>query len=163
YLQPFTDVNKRTSRLTANVPLLKSGLCPLSFVGVEPLAYTSALLGVYELNDVSLARDLFIYACERSVQAYLAVDQTLAQPDPVRMARRTLIFNGVAAIVRDNPANQKAYAEEYVQKTGGIRRGRDGIRSGGQAHPGGCAAAARGEHIPVWHKARRVREMEGCQ
>ncbi|EQD55947.1 filamentation induced by cAMP protein Fic [mine drainage metagenome] len=120
YLQPFTDVNKRTSRLTANVPLLKSGLCPLSFVGVEPLAYTSALLGVYELNDVSLARDLFIYACERSVQAYLAVDQTLAQPDPVRMARRTLIFNGVAAIVRDNPANQKAYAEEYVQKTGGI-------------------------------------------
>ncbi len=122
YLQPFTDVNKRTSRLAANVPLLKSGLCPLSFVGVEALAYTSALLGVYELNDVSLARDLFIYACERSVQAYLAVGQTLAQPDPVRMARRALIFSGVAAIVRDNPANPKAYTEAYVQKHGSIRR-----------------------------------------
>lgn len=28
YLQPFTDVNKRTARLGANIPLIKNRLCP---------------------------------------------------------------------------------------------------------------------------------------
>ncbi|MGV7959954.1 Fic family protein [Photorhabdus tasmaniensis] len=31
YLQPFADINKRTSRLAANLPLLRSNLCPLTF------------------------------------------------------------------------------------------------------------------------------------
>ncbi len=34
YLQPFEDVNKRVSRLAANIPLIKRNLCPLSFVDV---------------------------------------------------------------------------------------------------------------------------------
>ena len=34
YLQPFIDVNKRTSRLAANIPLIRANLCPLSFVDV---------------------------------------------------------------------------------------------------------------------------------
>lgn len=32
YLQPFEDVNKRVSRLAVNIPLIRSNLCPLSFV-----------------------------------------------------------------------------------------------------------------------------------
>ena len=37
YLQPFVDVNKRVSRLGANIPLIRHKLCPLSFVDVpEP-------------------------------------------------------------------------------------------------------------------------------
>jgi Fic family protein len=32
YLQPFVDVNKRVSRLAANIPLIQHNLCPLSFV-----------------------------------------------------------------------------------------------------------------------------------
>ncbi|MHB8423809.1 MAG: Fic family protein [Gammaproteobacteria bacterium] len=119
YLQPFTDVNKRTSRLAANVPLVMNNLCPLSFMGVETSVYASAMLGVYELNDVSLARDLFIYACERSVQQYLAVDQSLAPPDPIRMAHRQLIFSGVASIVRNVPADKEVYAKEFVMRNGG--------------------------------------------
>jgi Fic family protein len=34
YLQPFDDVNKRVSRLAANIPLLKQNFCPLTFLGV---------------------------------------------------------------------------------------------------------------------------------
>ena len=34
YLQPFDDVNKRVSRLAANMPLIKGNLCPLSFIDV---------------------------------------------------------------------------------------------------------------------------------
>ena len=32
YLQPFEDVNKRVSRLGANIPLIKHNLSPLSFI-----------------------------------------------------------------------------------------------------------------------------------
>ena len=35
YLQPFEDVNKRVSRLGANIPFIKHNLCPLSFVEVR--------------------------------------------------------------------------------------------------------------------------------
>ena len=31
YLQPFDDVNKRVSRLAANIPLIKANLSPLTF------------------------------------------------------------------------------------------------------------------------------------
>jgi hypothetical protein len=34
YLQPFVDVNKRVSRLAANIPMIQRNLCPLSFVDV---------------------------------------------------------------------------------------------------------------------------------
>jgi fido (protein-threonine AMPylation protein) len=34
YLQPFDDVNKRVSRLAANIPLIQRNLSPLSFVDV---------------------------------------------------------------------------------------------------------------------------------
>lgn len=34
YLQPFEDVNKRVSRLAANIPFIRHNLCPLSFIDV---------------------------------------------------------------------------------------------------------------------------------
>ena len=39
YLQPFADINKRTSRLAANAPLFRANLWPLMLVDV--LAYSS--------------------------------------------------------------------------------------------------------------------------
>ena len=50
YLQPFEDVNKRVSRLAANIPLIHHNLCPLSFMDVPEDLYINGLLGVYELN-----------------------------------------------------------------------------------------------------------------
>ena len=66
YLQPFIDVNKRTSRLAANIPLITQNLCPLSFVEVPERTYVEGTLGVYELNRTELLRDLFVWAYERS-------------------------------------------------------------------------------------------------
>jgi Fic family protein len=40
YLQPFADVNKRTSRLAANLPLIRANLCPLTFLDVPEQAYS---------------------------------------------------------------------------------------------------------------------------
>ena len=59
YLQPFDDVNKRVSRVAANIPLIRANLAPLSFEEVPRELYTEAILGVYELKRTELLRDLF--------------------------------------------------------------------------------------------------------
>lgn len=99
YLQPFADINKRTSRLAANLPLFRANLCPLTFLDVPEHAYSSAILGVYEMTRVELLRDLYVWAYERSTQEYLAIKQELAQPDPARLAWRDLIKQTVRAVV----------------------------------------------------------------
>lgn len=91
YLQPFADINKRTSRLAANLPLFRANLCPLTFLDVPEQAYSRAMLGVYEMTRVELLRDLYVWAYERSTQEYLAIKQDVAEPDPRRLAWRDLI------------------------------------------------------------------------
>ena len=100
YLQPFEDVNKRVSRLGANVPLIRNNLCPLSFVDVPDAAYVDGTLGVYEFNQIDLLRDVFTWAYERSCQRYLAITQTMAEPDPFRIRYREELTQAVQAIVR---------------------------------------------------------------
>lgn len=99
YLQPFADINKRTSRLAANLPLFLANLCPLTFLDVPEHAYSRAILGVYEMTRVELLRDLFVWAYERSTQEYLAIKQELAEPDPVRLAWREFIKQTIREVV----------------------------------------------------------------
>ncbi len=89
YLQPFDDVNKRVSRLAANIPLIRSNLSPLSFTDVSQSAYTDAILGVYELNDVSLLRDVFFWPMNARLQDMRAARQSLGEPDPFRLKYRS--------------------------------------------------------------------------
>jgi hypothetical protein len=99
YLQPFADVNKRTSRLAANLPLFRANLCPLTFVDVPEQAYSRATLGVYEMTRVELLRDLYVWAYERSAQEYLAIRQNMAEPDPLRLAWREFIKYAIHTVV----------------------------------------------------------------
>ena len=100
YLQPFEDVNKRVSRLAANIPLVRANVCPLSFVDVPQIDYTQGILGVYELKRVELLRDVFVWAYERSCTRYSAARQSLGEPDPFRMRYRQLLHDVVAEVVR---------------------------------------------------------------
>jgi hypothetical protein len=100
YLQPFEDVNKRVSRLAANIPLMRQNLSPLSFIDVPERAYVEGLLGVYELNRVELLRDVFVWAYERSAQRYVAVRQSLGEPDRFRLKFRNELIEVVGEIVR---------------------------------------------------------------
>jgi len=100
YLQPFDDVNKRVSRLAANIPLIRSNLAPFSFTDVPQRAYTEATLGVYELNDTALLRDVFLWAYERSAAQYAAVRQSLGEPDPFRLKYRAELRDAIAQIIR---------------------------------------------------------------
>jgi len=104
YLQPFEDVNKRVSRLAANIPLLRHNLSPLSFIDVPAPAYVDGTLGVYELTRVDLLRDVFVWAYERSCQQYVAVKQQLVPPDTFRLRYRGEISAAVRSIVQQGLA-----------------------------------------------------------
>ena len=110
YLQPFEDVNKRVSRLAANIPLIKRNLCPLSFVDVSQQTYISAMLGIYELNRIELLRDVFVWAYKRSCARYSAVRQSLGEPDPFRIRYRARIAETVAHVVRAQMNKPQAVA-----------------------------------------------------
>ncbi len=114
YLQPFVDVNKRTSRLAANISLIKGNLCPLSFVGVPERAYVEGTIGVYEHGKVALLRDVFVWAYERSCQQYKVVRESMGDPDPIRLAYRAELAEVVRDVViaRDIPDEEiiRAYA-----------------------------------------------------
>ncbi|MDX2316213.1 MAG: Fic family protein [Gammaproteobacteria bacterium] len=110
YLQCFEDVNKRVSRLAANIPLIRGNLCPLSFVDVPERAYIDGVLGIYELNRVELLRDVFVWAYERSSARYSAVRQSLGEPDPFRMRYRPLVAELVATVVREGMDKRAATA-----------------------------------------------------
>ena len=100
YLRPFEDVNKRVSRLAANIPFIRENLSPLSFIDVPERAYVEGLLGVYELNRVELLRDVFVWAYERSAKRYVAVRQSLGEPDKFRLKFRNELTEVVGNIVR---------------------------------------------------------------
>ena len=111
YLQPFADVNKRTSRLAANIPLIRVGLCPLTFLGVPQKVYVQAMLGVYETTRIELLRDLYVWAYERSTREYVAVAQDLPEPSPLRLAYRDVINQAV----RDAVAQPSLHPQDATQ------------------------------------------------
>ena len=100
YLQPFDDVNKRVSRLSVNIPLIKANLSPLSFQDVPNDVYTQAVLGVYELRQIELLKDVFIWAYGRSTARYTAVRQSLGEPDPMRLRYRDQLREIIGSVVR---------------------------------------------------------------
>ena len=114
YLQPFEDVNKRVSRLAANISLIRQNLCPLSFVDVPERAYVDGILGVYELNRTELLCDVFVWAYERSCARYSAVRRSLGEPDPFRLRYRTLVADTIAEIVRGGM--DKKIAAAFIQR-----------------------------------------------
>lgn len=99
YLQPFEDVNKRVSRLAANLPLIRENLCPLSFVDVPQDVYIDGLLAIYEFNRIELLQEVFIWAYERSASLYSATRKSLVEPDPFRLRYRDLILETVVKVV----------------------------------------------------------------
>ncbi len=116
YLQPFEDVNKRVSRLAANISLIKLNLCPLSFVDVPQKDYINGIIGIYELNQVDYLRDVFIWAYQRSCARYSAIQQSLGQPDPIRVKYRSTIKKAVSDIITNDikKKNASKWISDYV-------------------------------------------------
>ena len=114
YMQPFEDINKRTSRLCANIPFIRENLCPLSFIDVTERDYVDGLLGVYEKLDVSILRDVVEWAYERSSARYKAVRDSLAEPDPFRLKYRPQLSEAVRAVVASHVTAKAALSAVHV-------------------------------------------------
>ncbi|HCO19968.1 MAG TPA: cell filamentation protein Fic [Flavobacteriaceae bacterium] len=110
YLQPFDDVNKRLSRLAANIPFNRKNLSPLSFIDVPEDYYIKGMLAVYELNRTDLLKDVFIWAYERSAMRYAAIRQSLGEPDTFRLKYRDEMKNTIVKIIL-----QKAQKDGAIQ------------------------------------------------
>lgn len=94
YLQAFADVNKRTARLSANIPLIKNNLVPLSFNDVERNDYTSAMIAVYELQDIHPILDLYVFSYMRTCSLYDSTVKTINYDEirvRYRQQRRSII------------------------------------------------------------------------
>jgi hypothetical protein len=70
YLQAFADVNKRTGRLCANIPLIQNNYVPLSCNDIERSDYASAMIAIYELQDVRPLLDLYFFSYLKSCVLY---------------------------------------------------------------------------------------------
>lgn len=104
YLQAFHDVNKRTSRLVCNVPLLKAGHAPLSFMEMDKTAYVKGLLAFYELNRSDFITDAYVDGYVKSAARYDAYTGRSKAVIDIEFKRRNDIFNTV---------------KDYVKKVGG--------------------------------------------
>jgi len=113
YLQPFDDVNKRVSRLAANIPLIKRNLSPLSFVDVPEDLYFQGTIAIYEQNDISLLRDVFIWSYERSAAKYKVIRQSLGEPDVFKLKYRIAIRALITAIILKADTNKNML--EYIR------------------------------------------------
>ena len=87
YLQPFADVNRRTSRIASIIPLLKADLAPMSFLAIDDRDYIRGLLGVYELNDVSLLREAFVNGYIASAKRYRHL-----RPEAINIERVSVVY-----------------------------------------------------------------------
>lgn len=117
YLQPFEDGNKRTSRVSANIPLLLYNCAPLSFLDINPHDYAQAMLGVYELHDLSMAQELFAFTYRRSIAKYSVILESMGAPDPLRARYRQQISDAVRQIVAGQQTLSSALAELNLPET----------------------------------------------
>jgi len=118
YLQAFVDVNKRTARLTCNIPFIKKNLCPLSFVDVTPEDYFKALLYFYETNNFQPAIELYEWAYLRSCEQYDVVKESLGEIDSYRIQYRVARKEAMGLVIRENQKmdSVKDFLFEYCSK-----------------------------------------------
>ncbi len=110
YLQAFADINKRTSRIASNIPLLKADLAPMSFLTMDDRDYIDGLIGVYELNNVSLLREAYIEAYLSSAENYRVLRAEVESPEKAALAYRDFVRKAVRRCVLE----WKAFRAEDV-------------------------------------------------
>jgi Fic family protein len=101
YLQPFSDCNKRLSRLVCNIPLLAKGCIPVSWAEVNQRDYTDSLMCVYEHNSTYGIAEVFTDACSRSIERMVLHDgmrtpsrMEISHAQQIAVAVRSRILEG---------------------------------------------------------------------
>lgn len=118
YLQAFADVNKRTARLSANIPFITHNLVPLSFNDIEREDYISALIAIYELQEINPLLDLYAFSyqrtatlCDETAKA-VGLDEIRARyRQPRRALLRHIILNHLTGAALESFISSQALAQ----------------------------------------------------
>ena len=105
YIQPFADCNKRTARVVCNLPLLRGGITPLSWLDTDQRDYTEACLAIYEHNDPALMAEVFVHSFMRAAERFSDM-QRQREPDPISAMYRPEIRDTIRARI--------LHDEEYI-------------------------------------------------
>ena len=101
YLQVFADINKRTSRIASSIPLLQADLAPMSFLAMSDADYINGLVGIYELNNVTLLREVYIDSYTASAEKYRILRAEVETPEKAALAYRDFVRESVRRCVLD--------------------------------------------------------------
>lgn len=129
YLQPFVDVNKRTSRMLSNIPLLKAGLLPMSFFQMSRQGFEKGLIHYYETGDVRRMVKEYVNSYKISAARFhdILVNKPTQKELALRLKFRKEIVAAVKSVVRDGttigehvPAvatdEEKLFLLDYIEK-----------------------------------------------
>src|SRR3546814_325425 len=75
--------------------MLKADLAPMSFLTMNDADYIDGLIGVYELNNVALLRDVYIEAYLASAENYRVLRAELESPEKAALAYRDFVREAV--------------------------------------------------------------------
>jgi Fic family protein len=122
YLQPFDDCNKRVARLCTNIPLLRNGILPISWLDVNKDEMELGLAAVYEQQDPRILAEVYVQACHRSFESFSI---TQAERDPhemdlrydneLRQAVRARVLDG--GDVQVPSSVDQADSDEFIERT----------------------------------------------
>jgi hypothetical protein len=130
YLQPFEDCNKRTARVGCNIPLLKGGVVPMSWLDVNHTDYIDGILGVYERNNVTLLTEVFVDGYIHSSERFNVMRASLQPNDavvryrgPLRSTVRAVVLGGDVSFEDEvAPADQANFCAFVEKELDQLRR-----------------------------------------
>ena len=113
YLHAFIDVNKRTARLTANIPLVRENLVPLAFSDIPIEDYMLAMIAIYEFQDSRPIVDLYVHSYLRTCLAYDSTVKAIGFDEVrvrYRQPRKALLRNIILQEIKG------AKLQKYLEK-----------------------------------------------
>ena len=101
YLQAFGDGNKRMGRLLSNEPLLRAGLPPLSFIGINKTPYILGLIEFYEVGSTGLLGEAIAGSYEMTAPDYIQAVTVQRVPHGLELRERGRIADALGRLFRD--------------------------------------------------------------
>ncbi len=101
YLQVFGDGNKRMGRLLSNEPLLRAGLPPLTFIGVDRTPYILGLIEFYETGATDVLGEAVSLSYRTTAYDYLQTVSAQRIPSTLEIRERARITDALRQVFRD--------------------------------------------------------------
>jgi hypothetical protein len=115
YLQAFADGNKRLGRILSSIPLLRAGLPPISFVGVDRADYAWGMLSWYELNDPAPIANVIAAAYEISAPSYQVAKAVRRVPRTVEIRERSRLSTEIKKYMVSFASGDRTSVSDFAE------------------------------------------------